>query len=718
MEQNQNNQPTPETEAEQEHVEAELVPIARIGVETELSRYPVHNLAKTGKVDIHITKKRTDGQVDLKWEVSFSDKYGQARQLAYKLDTILINRRIDEEGRPIPKVIRLGSLREIAETLDLGGNTNKVRRALRQNVGALISAKLRYRSSEGVERTLEADFTRYSAIFTGEKLPDGREADAVYLILNEPYREVLNNAPIRPLNYEYLKALPPAPQRFYEIISSRIYAALKNRRPLARILYSEFCTYSALTRHFDYENFRVQMAKIHKLHLKSGYIAKAHYEETTDQEGRADWMMCYQPGPRARTEYMTFARKSKQLEAKFEALEENQTREAVESEPAEAPALGALPKRKKPEPKDPLLIELTNRGIAESKGKKLLASLKEGQQVLDQLEWGDHLIQSQPGKIKNGPGYYIWLLTENVTPPATFETSRHRKERQEAGAAAEQERLRALEQEEAWEAYKSNQLEEYISTQVSEAELAEITARKRKHLAETFRGFRLMPQDTIKSMLWGAVKAEIRPRVKFSSFEEFLRQNAGQLSLFETGQGSEAATVETVLPSTMGAKTKKTALAATIAPGAELGAPPPAWTPYRADLSVSGAGRQTAAGGQSPAALKTTAQAAAEPEQGSEALGDEVTLQERYREFCRAEARRALDQLEMLERGRRMKAGRAYLLNEHPEREHYKHLIAEGEYDEFHRISEEHLIRVTLADLKLPNFEDWKRYALSAMARK
>jgi hypothetical protein len=33
------------------------------------------------------------------------------------------------------------------------------------------------------------------------QLPDGRAADGVYLILNDPYREVMNNALVRPLNY-------------------------------------------------------------------------------------------------------------------------------------------------------------------------------------------------------------------------------------------------------------------------------------------------------------------------------------------------------------------------------------------------------------------------------------------------------------------------------------------------------------------------------------
>jgi hypothetical protein len=192
----------------------ELGPIRRIKTETALSRLPIHNLAKKGRVNIQIVKKDAKGQVTLQWEVSHSERYGQPRQIAYKLDTIVINRRLDEQGRPLPKMVCLGSLREIADELGLGGDTNLVRRAIRQNAFAAITARLTYTAADGRERRLEADFTRYSVIFTGEKLPDGRRADAVYIILNEPYREVLDNAPQRPLNYEYLKVLPPAAQRF------------------------------------------------------------------------------------------------------------------------------------------------------------------------------------------------------------------------------------------------------------------------------------------------------------------------------------------------------------------------------------------------------------------------------------------------------------------------------------------------------------------------
>src|SRR5258708_1229009 len=199
-----------------------------IRTETLLSRLPIHNLAKKGNVNIQILKTAADGKVELKWIVSYSDRYGQARQLAYKLDTIVINHHIDEQGRPLPRMICLGSLRDVAAELDLGGDTNKVRRALRQNASAFITAKFEYRGNDGSKKTFEADFTRYSVVFTGEQLPDGRRADAVYIILNEPYREVLNNAPVRPLDRASMKPLPPATHRISQITSYTIFSAIQN----------------------------------------------------------------------------------------------------------------------------------------------------------------------------------------------------------------------------------------------------------------------------------------------------------------------------------------------------------------------------------------------------------------------------------------------------------------------------------------------------------
>jgi len=283
-----------------------LAPLNIIRTETVLSRFPIHNLAKKGSVKITITQKNATGELDLYWKVSPNAEYGEPRQLAYKLDTIVIHQRLHALGRPLPKVIRLGSITQMCRDLEvvLGGSGKaSVRKAFLQNAATFITAKLHYKATDGTERTLEAGFTRYSVVFTGERLPDGTQADAVYLVLNEPYWEVLNHAPTRPLDYDYLKALPPAAQRCYEILSAKLFTTLKYRHPHAKLLYSEYCTFAAQQRYPDYAHVKKQMYKVHKPHLLSGYLAKVSYEATQDSEGHPDWVMYYVPGPKAHAEY-------------------------------------------------------------------------------------------------------------------------------------------------------------------------------------------------------------------------------------------------------------------------------------------------------------------------------------------------------------------------------------------------------------------------------
>ena len=283
-----------------------LMPLNLIRTETVLSRFPIHNLSKKGRVQITITQKNAQGEIELYWKVSPNSDFGAPRQLAYKLDTLIINRRLDALGRPLPKVIRLDTFKQICAYLEVteGGRTNsKVKQAFHANAGAYITTKLHYKATDGTERTLEAGFTRYSVVFTGQRLPDGTQADAVYLILNEPYWEVLNHAPTRPLDYDYLKALPPTAQRCYEILSYKLFTALKYGHAQAKLLYSEYCTFAAQQRYMDYAHVKKQMYKVHKPHVTSGYLAQVRYEATQDGEGHPDWVISYVPGPKAYAEY-------------------------------------------------------------------------------------------------------------------------------------------------------------------------------------------------------------------------------------------------------------------------------------------------------------------------------------------------------------------------------------------------------------------------------
>ena len=404
-----------------------LSPFHAIRVETALSRYPVHRLAKKGGITIEIEEEGRDGEVSLRWEVSHNSKYGQPGPLAYKLDTLVINRRIEEASRPIPKIIKLGSLREmIGELGSANHGTEKVKMALRQNAGVLITAAIRYRLADGGERTLEADFTRYSVVFTGEGLPDGREADAVYLILNDIYMQVINGAMTRPLDYDYLKGLAPAGQRLYEILSYRMYAALKNDRPRARLRYSHYCTYAPQSRYRDRKRARKQMEKLHGPHRESGYLAGVDFEATTDGEGQPDWIMLYQPGPRARAEYRAFARRGVPVV------------QAVERTPSDPP------------PREPAAVPVPSAAEAELIGRGVTAGVaaalvrEHGEEaVRAQVEHLDWLIEERPGKIGDPAAWLVSAIRGGHTAPGGFVSRTERQAREEARRAKGREEVEA-----------------------------------------------------------------------------------------------------------------------------------------------------------------------------------------------------------------------------------------------------------------------------------
>ena len=85
--------PKPENNPRQPDKASDLMPMNLIRTESVLSRFPVHSLSKKGTVQVHVLRKNADGEAAIKWEVSYNEQHGPAGQLAYKLDTLIVNRR-------------------------------------------------------------------------------------------------------------------------------------------------------------------------------------------------------------------------------------------------------------------------------------------------------------------------------------------------------------------------------------------------------------------------------------------------------------------------------------------------------------------------------------------------------------------------------------------------------------------------------------------------
>lgn len=397
-----------------------------IRTETALSRFPVHRLSKKGSISISIKVAKPNGELKTQWKVSYNSEYGQPSPLAYKLDTLIINRKIEEEGKPLPKLIRLGSLTEIAQQTGTGEkNTNAVKRALLQNAFAAIRAKFSYKTKGGNEAFAEIADTRYGIIFTGEKLPSGEKADAVYIVLHDIYREILNNAIDRPLDFDYMKELTPGAQRFYELLSYQMYAALKNRTS-AKMLYSEFCMYAPQTRYTDWDHVKKQMYKLHRPHLAAQYIEKIQFERIIGEGGESDWMMIYIPGARAKGQHVAFERKP------VPRIKHSE-RSAIQPSflPEEKPELFPEPILTFAPEEEQLVSKLVQFGVAEAKARSLVKTHRDAAEA--QITAFPYRGEGKPRK--NAAGWLIAAIEGNYTLPVAYLEERERK--QQAAKAGE-----------------------------------------------------------------------------------------------------------------------------------------------------------------------------------------------------------------------------------------------------------------------------------------
>ena len=422
---------------------SELIPKDIIRIETALSRFPVHRLAKQGSISIEIKDTRPTGEVKTNWEVTYNSKYGQPGPLAYKLDTLIINRRIEEAGKPVPKLMKLGSLSEICKELGVvsGGKIKSdLKTALYQNAFAGITAKITYKQTDGTERNLDAGFTRYSAILTGETLPNGSKADAVYLVLNDIYMQILNTAQTRPLDYDYLKELTPGAQRFYELLSYQIFAALKYNHPNANYLYSVYCTYAPQTRYDDWEHVRKQMYKIHLPHIKSGYIEKVYFEEIWSENGTRDWMMKYVPGPKARGEHKASQRK-------------HRTAKRKEPEQLLLAAAAPAPEQGTDYEAEHLVAKLKSFGIAETKARSLI----QRHQAATEAQIAAYPYREGRPQ-KNAAGWLVAAIEGNYTLPALYlEAEEKKSQAMKAKAQKSAVEVCPLCDENGWRRVKSEQ---------------------------------------------------------------------------------------------------------------------------------------------------------------------------------------------------------------------------------------------------------------------
>jgi hypothetical protein len=166
---------------------------------------------------------------------------------------------------------------------------------------------------------------------------------------------------------------------------------------------------------------------------------------------------------------------------------------------------------------DPALVaEFTSRGITEDRALALLANVKPGRDVIAQLEHAEQSVKNSKIEIRN-PAAYIARLIELDTPvPDGFETRAQRKVREDREQQQRTQRaMRDAEQQLEWdyEDYQETEIDRYIEGHRTEFEA--LKEAKSKEDRERFR-------FTTESMTVISAKNEIRKKMTFLTFEEFL----------------------------------------------------------------------------------------------------------------------------------------------------------------------------------------------------
>jgi hypothetical protein len=349
------------------------------------------------------------------------------------------------------------------------------------------------------------------AVSFGKELPDGKVADKNYVWFSDWQLQNINSNHLLPIDLEayrqlknhIAKALVPLLQVW--LYATRTEGIFEKR-------YDELCQMLNI-RKYAYASLitRTLGPSLDEL-AEFGYLADWKIERTSDGD---NYKIIFYHGEkfhrdrRARLN-RTSASEQKTLPPDAERRKEKMVPLVARSEDGD---------RRRPQVTTPVdelfLAELVKRGVTQNVARKILSEIKPDQPVVAQLEWGDLQIKQSGGRIANPAGFYVSLISGNVTPPANFETADQRKTREDAERQQEELRRAELELETEYEWYCAQEIDRYIST-LDPQEVSAVREAKRQENQAKYQVAWMVDHFSERD-----TKSELRKRVPLLTLAEF-----------------------------------------------------------------------------------------------------------------------------------------------------------------------------------------------------
>ena len=324
----------------------------------------------------------------------------------------------------------------------------------------------------------------------GTQMSDGSVADRNFVWLSEWQLENINANYLLPIDFDtYRQLRNHIAKILVPLLQLWLYASRNEGRFEKK--YGDLCEILNITRHKPLSLIRRQLEPSLGELQTHGYLAEFSIQSTADAR---DYKLVATHGPK-------FYR-----DQKIRAV---------------LPGGAGATERAPEEPS--LLTALTERGVAEAQARRVLRALPADRPVLEQLEYADHLIARARGSITNPPGFYLYVLRENIRPPGSFQrcTSNPAK---------------AVHQETTGQQQLQLEYEDYCRGQAT-AQLEAMPADQREaliatHLAELKRHWSRLPQSTLREMAEGRLLRALRDSLPLPTLEEYGRRGP-QKSLFD-----------------------------------------------------------------------------------------------------------------------------------------------------------------------------------------
>lgn len=475
-------------------------------------KFPFFDLSprasKKDKIEIKEKEITEEGEIEVLWKVVRGLERDFPSILARRIHKEVIEKILNNTKKPIPRLIKLGSLRNICREMNITGsgrNFEKIKKALKDIKSAEIEAKgtFRQREKNGVKKFFEGSFNLYDMVFfTGETLPNGKEANAVYVMLNDMYVQNFNYNFVVPLDYHYFKSLKgDIASRMYEILSVWFYPALENGRKYIQKEYSEICNYFPLTRQNTKKRAKGQLRKAHQQHIKNGVLATD--PEWMDIGEENDWLIRYWIGPKAKEWHKQNKRIGNEKEEikrienprRIREGEKKGTEEVIKKETTE------------------LINQLIELGVT----RKVAENLVENNTCEVVEGWAKAVFKT---KAKDKAAFVVKAIEEKWELPEVFKKKREDEETKKELLKKQNELSKFCLQYEEYKQEQINSCLRKITLEKKRQELKEIKER----LFKTCPVSRTWDKEMLQGTIEASFKENVEKKANILFFEEWLKE--------------------------------------------------------------------------------------------------------------------------------------------------------------------------------------------------